>query len=181
MFISNRSRKGNIIGFACLTTENYNRYLKNYLYVYLLWLFSLICWDLFTSTYFSPENKENKVSTPPPLSHWTQNLNAPSPNLINRASFTGAAIFYNFDFVISPFRHFAISCFKHAQEKVIKQQRNRNFYPKHARKQLLHKKCAVWIFIHESQNFRNSLVRYAHSFVSKVLQRVNKIRTKHFL
>ena len=51
MFISNRSRKGNIIGFACLTTENYNRYLKNYLYVYLLWLFSLISWDLFTSIY----------------------------------------------------------------------------------------------------------------------------------
>ena len=46
---------------------------------------------------------------------------------------------------------------------------------------LLHRKCAVRIFIHESQNFRNSLVRYAHSFVSKVLQRVNKIRAKHFL
>ena len=26
---------------------------KNYLYVYLLWLFSLICWDLFTSIYLS--------------------------------------------------------------------------------------------------------------------------------
>ena len=46
---------------------------------------------------------------------------------------------------------------------------------------LLHRKCAIRIFIHESHNFRNSLVRYAHSFVSKVLQRVNKIRTKHFL
>ena len=31
MFISNRSRKGNIIGLACLTTENYNRYLKKLL------------------------------------------------------------------------------------------------------------------------------------------------------
>ena len=40
---------------------------------------------------------------------------------------------------------------------------------------------AVRVSIHGSQNFRNSLVRYAHSFVSKVLQRVNKIRTKHFL
>ena len=31
MFISNRSRKGNIIGLARLTTENYNRYLKKLL------------------------------------------------------------------------------------------------------------------------------------------------------
>ena len=29
-------------------------------------------------------------------------------------------------------------------------------------------------FIHSLQNFRNSLVRYAYSFVSKVLRLVNK-------
>ena len=39
---------------------------------------------------------------------------------------------------------------------------------------LQHRKCFVRIFIHSLQNFRNSLVRCAHSFVSKVLQRVNK-------
>ena len=46
---------------------------------------------------------------------------------------------------------------------------------------LLHRKCAVRIFIHESQNFRNERVSVANEWVSKVLQRVNKIRTKQFL
>ena len=46
---------------------------------------------------------------------------------------------------------------------------------------LLHRKCAVRIFIHELQNFRNERVSVANEWVSKVLQRVNKIRTKHFL
>ena len=46
---------------------------------------------------------------------------------------------------------------------------------------LLHRKCAVRVFIHESQNFRNERVSVANEWVSKVLQRVNKIRTKHFL
>ena len=60
-----------------------------------------------------------------------------------------------------------------------------------SKNRLLHRECAVRVFIHESQNvakrcktlqnFRNSLVRYAHSFVSKVLQRVNKICAKHFV
>ena len=39
---------------------------------------------------------------------------------------------------------------------------------------LHHRKCFVRIFIYESQNFRNSLFHYAHSFVSKVLRLVNK-------
>ena len=46
---------------------------------------------------------------------------------------------------------------------------------------LLHRKCAVRIFIHESQNFRNERMSVANEWVSKVLQRANKIRTKHFL
>ena len=53
MFISNRSRKGNIIGLARLTTENYNRYLKKLLICIPLMIISLICWDLFTSIYLS--------------------------------------------------------------------------------------------------------------------------------
>ena len=46
---------------------------------------------------------------------------------------------------------------------------------------LLHRKWAVQVFIHESQNFRSARVSIANEWVSKVLQRVNKIRTKHFL
>ena len=46
---------------------------------------------------------------------------------------------------------------------------------------LLHRKCAVRIFIHKLQNFRNERVSIANESVSKVLQRVNKIHTKHFL
>ena len=46
---------------------------------------------------------------------------------------------------------------------------------------LHHRKCAVRIFIHKSQNFRNERVSVANEWVSKVLQRVNKIRTAHFL
>ena len=45
------------------------------------------------------------------------------------------------------------------------------------RNRLLHRKSAIRVFIHESQIFRNKRV----SVVSEVLQRVNKIRTKHFL
>ena len=95
-----------------LTAENYrNHYLKKYLYVYLLWLFSLICWDLFTSTYqylHFPEKKKVSPPPPPPPFPWTQKFNALSPNRINRATittFVGAEIFFNFRyFVISPFR-----------------------------------------------------------------------------
>ena len=46
---------------------------------------------------------------------------------------------------------------------------------------LLHRKCAVRIFIHKLQNFRNERVSVANESVSKVLQRVNKILIKHFL
>ena len=46
---------------------------------------------------------------------------------------------------------------------------------------LLHRKCAARIFFHELQIFRNERVSVANEWVSKVLQRVNKIRTKHFL
>ena len=46
---------------------------------------------------------------------------------------------------------------------------------------LLHRKYAVQIFIHELQNFRNEWVSVANEWVPKVLQRVNKICTKHFM
>ena len=45
----------------------------------------------------------------------------------------------------------------------------------------LHHKVLCTDFIHSLQNFRNSLICYAHSFVSKVLQLVNKICTAYFL
>jgi len=46
---------------------------------------------------------------------------------------------------------------------------------------LLHRKCAVRIFIHEAQHSINERVSVANKWVSKVLQQVNKICTKHFL
>ena len=82
MFISNRSRKGNIIGFACLTTENFNRHLKKL----------LICIPLMIIFF---------------------NL----LGFIYQYLFTNIlqlCLYLKYHFVISPFRHFAISCFKHA-------------------------------------------------------------------
>ena len=74
-------------------------------------------------------------------------------------------------------RCFQFYC-KMFESNLSKSCRTQNREPKN---KLLHRKCAVRIFIRESQDFRNEWVSVANEWVSKILQRVNKIRTKHFL
>ena len=64
---------------------------------------------------------------------------------------------------------------------VWKKKCRRRHFMKCITNRLLHWKCTVRIFIYELQNFRNERLSVASEWVSKALQRVNKIRTKHFL